>query len=58
MLVDHLYSNHMPECKYCKKRSGVCKHGKGKTKIQRYRCNFCNKTFQIKYIYEAYSSEK
>ncbi|SFC32334.1 hypothetical protein SAMN02745723_10272 [Pragia fontium DSM 5563 = ATCC 49100] len=39
-------------CRFCGEVEGVRKHGSGKsTKIQRYYCTHCAKTFQAKYIY-------
>ncbi|GKX57078.1 transposase [Leminorella grimontii] len=46
-----------PECKYCGKNDRVCKHGRGKSGLQRYRCENCQRTFQSKYIYQAYQPE-
>lgn len=42
------------KCRYCGQSEGVRMHGKGRTGYKRYRCTFCNKTFQAKYIYNAY----
>lgn len=42
-----------PACRYCRKKDGVRKYGRGKTGLQRYRCESCNRTFQDKYIYPA-----
>lgn len=45
-----------PACKHCEKKDYVRKHGKSKCGLQRYRCEQCHKTFQVKYIYNAYRS--
>ncbi|SQI40723.1 Transposase and inactivated derivatives [Leminorella richardii] len=45
-----------PECKFCGKKDSVRKHGRGKSGMQRYRCERCSRTFQTKYIYPAYRS--
>ena len=41
------------KCRFCNQADDVKKHGKGSMKHQRYRCNQCNKTFQLDYIYQA-----
>lgn len=39
-------------CRFCGNVDNVRKHGSGKsTKMQRYYCTHCVKTFQVKYIY-------
>ncbi len=44
-------------CRYCGKTNQVRKHGvASSTKIQRYYCGVCKKTFQAKYIYHAKGS--
>lgn len=41
-------------CRYCGEENQVRKHGKAySTKIQRYFCHGCKKTFQAKYIYQT-----
>lgn len=47
----------IPECRYCKKRESVRKHGKSCAGLRRYRCIQCDKTFQSNYIYSAYRSD-
>lgn len=42
------------KCRFCNQADDVKKHGKGSMKHQRYRCNQCNKTFQLDYIYQAF----
>lgn len=43
-----------PACRYCGRVEYVRLHGKAKSGIVRYRCLACKRSFQIKYIYEAY----
>lgn len=49
--------NKKVECKYCHRSHGVRKHGTGHSGYQRYRCVFCRKTFQIKYVYMVYNEK-
>lgn len=42
----------IPDCPYCADNTHVRKHGVARSKIQRYRCTGCNRTFQGKYIYQ------
>ncbi len=45
-------------CRYCGNVEYVRKHGSGKsTKMQRYYCTYCVRTFQIKYIYDISKPE-
>ncbi|SQI44043.1 Transposase and inactivated derivatives [Leminorella richardii] len=41
-------------CRYCHQADSVKKHGTARSGYQRYLCNTCGRTFQIKYIYHAY----
>ncbi|WP_170126520.1 IS1 family transposase [Leminorella richardii] len=43
-----------PKCPFCSSAAHVKKFGKSRSGLQRYRCNSCEKTFQDKYIYDAY----
>lgn len=43
-------------CPYCNERSGVRKHGRARTGLQRYYCSHCRRTFQVKYIYHIYKN--
>lgn len=45
-------------CRFCGSVEHVRKHGSGKsTKMQRYYCTDCVKTFQVKYIYNVSQPE-
>lgn len=46
-----MFKNRPPVCPYCSEETHIRKHGKAPSKIQRYRCLSCTKTFQSKYIY-------
>ncbi len=46
------------DCRYCNQNDFVRKHGTGCTGYQRYYCTYCQRTFQIKYIYNAYNPNK
>ncbi|SQI36573.1 Transposase and inactivated derivatives [Leminorella richardii] len=41
-------------CRYCTRTHTVKKHGTARSGYQRYWCNHCRRTFQMKYIYSAY----
>ncbi len=45
------------DCRYCNQNDLIRKHGTGRTGYQRYYCGHCQRTFQIKYIYNAYYSD-
>ncbi|QAX78710.1 IS1 family transposase [Yersinia hibernica] len=41
------------KCTFCEQIESVKKHGLGKAKLQRYRCQSCCRTFQLDYAYRA-----
>lgn len=41
-------------CRYCGQTDQVYRHGKGGAGHPRFRCQGCNKSFQLAYAYEAY----
>ena len=41
------------KCPCCGQSEPVKKHGMGKAKHQRYRCQSCRRTFQLDYTYRA-----
>lgn len=41
------------KCPFCQQTEPVKKHGTGKAKFQRYRCQACCRTFQLDYAYHA-----
>lgn len=41
------------KCPFCEQTECVKKHGFGKAKLQRYRCQSCCRTFQLYYAYRA-----
>ncbi|BET97370.1 hypothetical protein TCT1_22910 [Xenorhabdus sp. TCT-1] len=41
------------KCRFCHQTKDVKKHGIGKGGHQRYRCLYCNRTFQLDYAYRA-----
>lgn len=42
------------DCRYCNQSVNIRKHGTARSGYQRYYCGLCQRTFQIKYIYNAY----
>lgn len=40
-------------CHHCSEKSGVRRHGKARSGLQRYYCSNCKRTFQINYIYQG-----
>ncbi|MBK5071763.1 IS1 family transposase [Budviciaceae bacterium CWB-B4] len=42
-----------PECPHCHRKEGIRKHGTSRTRLQRYMCIDCGKTFQTRYYYRA-----
>ncbi|WP_438358068.1 transposase [Budvicia aquatica] len=45
------YYKKLPACPHCNKATVVRKHGTARSRLQRYRCCDCRRTFQAKYIY-------
>ncbi|GKX53966.1 hypothetical protein SOASR030_00780 [Leminorella grimontii] len=43
-----------PLCRFCLQANKVRKHGTARSGHQRYLCTECRRTFQLKYIYQAY----
>lgn len=46
-----------PCCHYCEDSDHVRKHGSSRSRIQRYLCLTCNRTFQTRYIYQGNESD-
>ncbi|SQI36590.1 Transposase and inactivated derivatives [Leminorella richardii] len=40
-----------PPCRHCQQTQHVKRHGTARSGYQRYYCQSCKRTFQIKYIY-------
>lgn len=41
-------------CRHCHRTDAIKKHGTARSGYQRYLCGACGRTFQVKYIYQAY----
>lgn len=53
-----LKQRQLPGCPYCDTVTPIRKHGKARSGLQRYLCFSCRRTFQSRYIYTAYQSDK
>ncbi len=42
-----------PCCHYCEDKTYVRKHGTARSGLMRCRCITCNRTFQVRYIYQG-----
>lgn len=47
-----------PICPHCDESVNVRKHGRARSGLPRYRCLGCDSTFQTKYIYCAYQTDR
>lgn len=52
MKANQYLQKKIQECPFCAEQTKIRKHGLARSKIQRYRCTSCEKTFQARYIYK------